>query len=168
MSTLKVESKRLSLTQGKVALVDAKDFEHLMQWNWYAHYHKGHDRWEARRNSSRLDGERRVIRMHRYLLGEPEGVEIDHKNGNALDNRRVNLRVCTTSQNQMNRGTQKNNSSGFKGVSFNRNAGKYTATIRKQGKLYYLGLFEDPEEAARAYDRKARELHGEFAKLNFA
>lgn len=97
---------------------------------------------------------------------------IDHKNGNGLDNRRSNLRFCTNAQNQHNQrkwGSRSGKplSSRYKGVSWHRR-GHWRAKIQAQGKRRYLGQFQSEEAAARAYDRAARELHGEFAVLNFS
>jgi len=105
--------------------------------------------------------------MHRLLIHAPKGMEVDHINGNGLDNRICNLRICTRSQNQINKGLQKNNTTGYKGVSFIKKHRKYRATIRINGKSMYLGEFESAKGAAFAYDNKAKELFGNFAKLNF-
>ena len=114
--------------------------------------------------------------LSRLLMGDPKGMLVDHINGDTMDNRRSNLRVCSKGENGRNRKTQsKNNTSGFKGVSYigkgpdmiNELSRPWQAYINYNKKRYYLGRFVTPEEAARAYDAKALELHGEFARLNF-
>ncbi len=97
--------------------------------------------------------------------GCPNGKVVDHIDHDTLDNQRINLRICTRSQNGMNR--KKDSGIKFKGVTFHKRAGKFMAQIYMNGKKYYLGVFETPEEAAMVYDKKARELHGEFALTNF-
>jgi hypothetical protein len=92
-------------------------------------------------------------------------IQIDHINSNKLDNSPINLRLATKSNNQHNRGKPKNNKSGFKGVSWNVKAMKFTASIRNKGTKLYLGSYETPEEAYSVYCAKALELHGEFANL---
>jgi hypothetical protein len=92
---------------------------------------------------------------------------VDHINGNGLDNRMVNLRVCTAAQNSRNRKPRKGSLSGYRGVSFYKNYQKWVAQIMYDGVKYYLGYFSDPKEAALAYDAKARELHGDYARVNF-
>ena len=91
---------------------------------------------------------------------------VDHINQDPLDNRRQNLRLATRSQNAANLGPYANNTSGYKGVDFNR--GKWRARITQDGVRYFLGTFDTAEDAARAYDQKALELFGEFASLNFS
>jgi hypothetical protein len=95
-------------------------------------------------------------------------MQIDHVNKNTLDNRRSNLRVCTVSENQMNRGKQKNNSTGFKGVNVDKRCKrkKYRAKIAANKKTYYLGNFEKLREAGAAYEKAARQRHGKFARVN--
>ena len=101
-----------------------------------------------------------------------KGFVIDHKNGEPLDNRRLNLRYATTGQNSQNRVQSgiragKKMSSRFKGVVWRKDMGKWRSTIRCEKKVYYLGYYDSEIEAARAYDKKALELHKEFANLNF-
>lgn len=91
---------------------------------------------------------------------------LDHINQDKLDNRIENLRPATRAQNAHNRTSYKGSSSKFKGVSWHKYRNKYQASIRKNGKQYYLGIFDNAKDAARAYDKKAIELFGEFASLN--
>jgi AP2 domain/HNH endonuclease len=151
------------LTRGQFTLVDDEDFEGLMQWKWHIFYSRNNA--YARRNVNRPKV--RAIFMHRQILGVSGGCYVDHINGDSLDNRRANLRPCTTSQNICNRGKTRKNTSGFKGVSWRKADRRWTASIRLRGQDYYLGHFPTPLHAALAYDKAARELHGEFAKPNF-
>lgn len=150
--------KTIPLTQGKIALVDDADYELVMRFKWSAHCIKG--KFYAVTNSGRLH-------MHRLISGVP-GRNVDHKNGDGLNNQRFNLRPSTTSQNGMNRGKQRNNTSGFKGVT---RSGKKTqpwmAQIKLNRKLIHLGCHKTAEAAARAYDVRASVLFGAFAVLNF-
>ena len=106
--------------------------------------------------------------MHREILGitDPK-INVDHLDGDGLNNQRSNLRVCTDSQNGANRGKQKNNKSGYKGVHWNKKTKKWAAQIQYHKKVLNLGYYSDIIEAAKAYDKKALELFGEFARLNF-
>jgi hypothetical protein len=110
-------------------------------------------------------------RAHRiiYLLAfgvDPSDKEIDHIDGDGLNNDPANLRLATRSENLRNRGANKNNTSGFKGVRSNKQTGRWRAEIGLHGKLLHLGLFDTPEEAHAAYVRAAKELHGEFARAS--
>lgn len=104
--------------------------------------------------------------LHRLIMGEPEGLEVDHRNGDGLDNRRQNLRVATHAQNLANQRLSAANTSGFKGVSFDRTRPNkpWAAYIKHGGRKLFLGRHETREAAAAAYDAKARELFGEFAR----
>lgn len=156
--------KSITLTQGKTALVDDGDYSQINQRKWKAK--KGRNgNWYAERQN----GHGKFITMHRLIMNAPLGVIVDHINGNGLDNRRENLRLCTNAQNLMNRGAQRNNTTGYKGVTWDRRekVKKYCAQIKFHKKTLRLGYFKTPEEAARVYDAKARELFGEFAVLNF-
>jgi len=104
--------------------------------------------------------------MHRLIMQPPEGMVVDHIDGNGLNNRRSNLRICTPHQNSFNQ-PQRPGTSRFKGVSFRRDCGKWDVQIRMKGKALHLGLYEDEEQAAHVYDCKAVELYGRFAYLNF-
>lgn len=105
------------------------------------------------------------IYLHKLLYSDIN--KIDHINGNKLDNRSCNLRPCTRSQNKANSRKQSDNTTGFKGVVFRKETEKFQAAIRANGIRYHIGTFETPIDAAKAYDKKAIELFGEYAKLNF-
>ncbi len=104
--------------------------------------------------------------MHRLLIKIPNGFQIDHIDGNGLNNQKLNLRIATASQNQINRGKQKNNTSGFKGVFGRKDKNKWRAQIKFHGKTKHLGYADDKIEAARIYNKAAVERFGEFARLN--
>jgi len=106
------------------------------------------------------DGRYRDVKLHRFIMEVPPGLLVDHINGNHLDCRRRNLRICTTAENTRNEPILKTNTTGFRGVSRKKN--KYRAQICYMGKSIALGVYNTPEEAAYAYSRKARELFGEF------
>ena len=105
-----------------------------------------------------------TVPLHRHITNCPKGMHVDHINGNVLDNRLSNLRICTPSQNQANSKLPKNNTSGYKGVS--KNGDGWKAKIRVDYAYYYLGTFLTKEEAARAYNAAAIKYFGEFARLN--
>jgi len=154
--------KRIPLTKGKFALVDDDDFERLNRHKWYASCPK----WTS--YAARRDSNRKVVRMHRIIMNTPPGLFTDHINGNGLDNRKCNLRVCTLSQNNRHRRKGAGpTSSRFKGVSIRRPTNNWQAAICFNSKDINLGYFEDEIEAAKAYDAKARELFGEYALTNF-
>ena len=104
--------------------------------------------------------------LAKFIMPETE-LEIDHKNCDYFNNQKSNLRVATHHQNMMNRGIPENNTSGFKGVVRHKRAKKYQAQIMFKKENIYLGLHKTKIDAAMAYDRKAIELFGEFASLNF-
>lgn len=105
--------------------------------------------------------------VHRVVMNAKRGESVDHINMNKLDCRKANLRIATKSQNLANRGPAKHNKSGFKGVYFCRQTGRYRAEIRFNNQRVKIGRFDTAEAAARAYDTAALEMHGEFARLNF-
>ncbi len=156
--------KIIALTQGQNTKVTAADHPWLNQWNWCAHWNKNASsfyvvRWEN------IKGRRYMIQMAREILGCGPSEEADHKNRDSLDNRRNNLRKATHSQNSSNQGISSDNTSGFKGVRWNK--GRWQAYITHKGIFINLGRFDSKQEAALVYDYAARKLHGEFAVLNF-
>ena len=176
----------------KVALIDDEDYEKVMSAlgprskKWYAQCPPGATHYA-------FTGSRRVT-MHRVVMDAPKGMDVDHINGDTLDNRKQNLRLCTQSQNSMNKKLRSDSRSGFKGVYEKPTPWKYKYVSKKTGEVSIreympkkpfqayiadpntpakrkrhirLGYYATKEEAARAYDKKAKELHGEFARLNF-
>jgi hypothetical protein len=119
--------------------------------------------------SVKNNGKRTTMKLHRLIMGLDFGDkrEIDHIDMNKLNNRRSNLRICDTAENGRNKKLRVDNTSGFKGVCFNKRANKWCASIRHQGRSIHIGLFSTPEDAAQAYDTKARELFGSYGRFNF-
>jgi len=104
------------------------------------------------------------VYLHRLIIGANRGETVDHINGNTYDNRRENLRICSKSQNGFNRGPNKNNLAGFKGVQLRSDKKKWMARINVMGKAFYLGCFDTKELASEAYKEASKRLHGEFGK----
>lgn len=154
--------RHIPLTRGLYAIVDDDDYEWLDQWKWYAHQSRYH--LYARRCFKQNEGgNTKGIFMHRQILGSPENLQVDHVNGNGLDNQRVNLRVATNGENQRNQQKKDPNaSSRFKGVSYYKRDGVWIAQI---GSIY-LGRFASEKDAATAYNEAAIEMYGGFALLN--
>jgi hypothetical protein len=154
--------KTIPLTKGKEALVDDDDYEECMEMRWCAKL-SNHTVWYAARTETDEHG-RYDLYLHNFIMQPRDGERIDHIDRDGLNCQRHNMRVATWSQNSANRILP--NSSGFRGVSLTPQ-GRYRAVIRKDGLLRSIGTYNTAEEAARAYDKKARELHGEFATVNF-
>jgi hypothetical protein len=157
--------KLIALTRGLNAIVDAIDYEWLMQWPWYADFTKW--TYYAARNSSGTPKHRRMHREIAERMGFVNPNEVDHVDRNGLNNRRLNLRPCVSYLNKGNLGKSIANTSGYKGVSFHKQSGRWRSYITKNDKFVHLGLFSNVREAALAYDTAAREYFGEFALLNF-
>ena len=153
--------REIELTQGKVALVDDEDYERVSAYVWTAAKGEG-DYWYAYRK----DGTE-SIRLHRFILGIDDEREVDHIDRDALNCQRYNMREATRTQNARNRIVpQTEGGSGYRGVQSFRD--RWRAHIQiAPGNRKHIGLYDTPEEAARAYDAMAREHHGEFAVLNF-
>lgn len=156
--------KRIKLTQNKNALVDDEDFDFLSQWKWTLR--NGYAARSIYLGGGRKNQKSKSIYMHRLVRKVPSTLEVDHINGNKLDNRKVNLRKVTSSQNKCNRPLQRNNSSGLRGVIWNKQRGKWMAQIKSKNQYHYLGLFTEKKDAALAYNKKAVEFFGNFARPN--
>ena len=156
-------SKEIPLTQNQVAIVDDDVFESINQYHWYATFKS--KTWYAARSLPRRDGKKNVY-LHRIIMQAGSEETVDHIDGNGLNCQRVNLRICTHEQNLHNAGPNRDNTSGYKGVVWLKNAHKWLAQIRGAGGHHYLGRYATAEEAAEAYNRAALKYHGEFARLN--
>ncbi len=156
--------KQIQLTQGRCALVDDDDFEWLNQWKWCVHKTK-YNVYAERRLTLKESILKPKVRMHRIILGATKDVQVDHRNGIGIDNQRVNLRICTPAQNTYN-SKAKGGLSNYKGVHLYRDGRTWVTKISCNGKSIHLGYHKIEENAALAYNKKARELFGEFARLN--
>jgi hypothetical protein len=162
-------AKEIELTKGKKALVDDSDFDWLIESKWHF-TNTGY----AGTNKLMSHG-CETQTMHRAILDAPQGFDVDHINGNKLDNRPCNLRLATRRQNLLSKSKRKDSKMKYKGVMYVKPSATmlqperkkpYLATIRMEGKRKFLGYFTTQEEAALAYNKAAMELHGEFARLN--
>lgn len=153
--------KQIPLTQGKFALVDDEDYGFLNQWKWYAYKNGGS--FYARRTDYST-GKRKGVLMHRLIAqASDSSVFVDHKDGNGINNQRLNIRVCTKAENSRNRGHQKNSASGVKGVVWDAKRKKWVAYIKLNGKSKNIGGFDDISQAEAAYHGAAKQLFGEYA-----
>lgn len=157
--------KEIYTSRGVRILVDDEDYETLNRWSWRV-IAKGY----AARSVYDPSKKRGVNRyLHRELMNLEPGDKacVDHINGDKLDNRKANLRICTTQQNGWNRGAAAHNASGFKGVFWNKTQRKWNAYIRIDNRPLYLGSFADARDAHDAYCVAAAKYFGEFARGSF-
>lgn len=160
---------RIPLTRSQFAVVDEEDLSKVEHLRWYAI--SGAYTSYAGHACRRQNGRQIHLRMHRVILGSPQGVEVDHINGDGLDNRRKNLRLCSHTENVRNSRSYRG-ASVYKGVGRNtytsvRGWRKWVAKIRVNKHLLWLGTFDTEADAARAYDCAAQKHFGEFARPNF-
>ena len=157
--------KEIQLANNKgVVLVDDQDYEQLLKNRWWLY---GYGTTDYALTSVKVDGKWKNIRMHRMLTNAPNGMDVDHINHNGLDNQRNNLRICTRQQNSRNARPQKGYTSRFKGVCWDKDRNKWVSHIASGCGFKKIGRFDSEIEAGEAYDKKAVELFGEFACVNF-
>ena len=147
--------KEIILKGGKSALIDDLDVDSILPFRWV--YRQGGYA------STRING--RAVHLHRFILNAPEDKEVDHKNGNGLDNRRLNLRLCSHAENMQNRKTHKNNTSGHKGIWLDRRCGKWVATIQCDGERKRLGSSFDKKELIVLRQKAEKELYKDFQRI---
>lgn len=157
--------KKIPLSQGKYAIVDAGDYDFLNQFKW-CYFNAGYAGRNQYMGGGRKNQVAKAIYMHRLVTSALVGMDVDHINGNGLDNRKENLRVVTHAENLMN-SKSRGGTSKFKGVYWNVRDNIWVARITKNYKGIHIGYFKTEIEAAMAYDQKAKELFGEIATLNF-
>ena len=147
----------------KIVLIDDCMYDELNRYKWYLSKYRNY----ATRSHT-AKGKKNTIYMHRIILGLSfkDKKHSDHINGNGLDNRFSNLRICTNQQNMYNKGISSRNTSGFKGVCWKTRDEKWESKITKEGKRIALGHYDCPVEAAKSYNKAAIKYHGKFAKLN--
>lgn len=152
-------SKKIPLSQGKFALVDNDDFEKVSCFKWsYTHGYA--------RRIEKIDGIKKLVYLHRFIIAPKDDYVTDHINGDKLDNRKQNLRVCLQSENLMNRKLRGNSKSGFKGVYWNKEKKKWHSQVSFMGQRISGKYFSKKEDAAKDYNTNALKLCPEFSKLN--
>ncbi len=155
-------SKEIELTQGYKAIVDDADYECLNKMKWCVSECKGG--YLSAMTNAPSGVKPRTIKMHRLITKAMVGQDVDHINGNSLDNRSCNLRLCNRSQNLCNHHKRRAGVSGYTGVSPHGNSGRWRAYVNKNGRQLHCGYFDTAIEAAKERDRVAKIIHGEFFK----
>lgn len=158
-------TREIPWSRGYVALIDDADYDAVTSPGKWSACTPSPNTVYATRQFRYADGSKKMVLLHRFLM--PGVPMIDHRNGNGLDNRRVNLRPATKGQNSANTRMRPKNTSGYRGVTYHKQTGKWVAQIGGAETHRYLGLHSDIVAAAKAYDEAAREMYGEFAVLNF-
>jgi hypothetical protein len=157
---IEVDVAYVTLTKGYEAIIDAADVPLVEGWNWYASVNGNAVYGKTKKGSKGV-----TITMHRVIMGNPDGFEIDHIDGNGLNNRKSNLRLATHCENNRNRKINKNNTSGFKGVTWDNKTAKWRAKIMLNYVTRSLGYFDTPAAAYAAYVAASEKLHGEFGRV---
>ena len=158
--------KEIPLTQGRAAIVDDEDYEGLIKNKWHFRDVKSEFRIGYACRSVRLEGGKRIIMMHRQVmgLGWDTSIQVDHIDGNGLNNQKSNLRICNNSENHMNQRPPRHNTSGFIGVSFDQRSGRYVAYINVNRKRFHGRSFETFEEAKAVRMEMEIKHFGEFRR----
>ncbi len=159
MKYIKTGRKRSDVKRRWNVMVDDEDYNLLNQFYWSV------DKDGTVTSSLKGKLKKRII-LARFLLNPPDNLEIDHIDGNRLNNQRSNLRFATSNQNKMNRGPRKDNTSGYKGVSWHKQRSKWTVRIKANGKYLSLGLYDNKIDAAKVYNKSAIKYFGDYAWLN--
>ena len=148
--------KEIILSKGAVAIVDDEDYEYLNDISWHL----------SSTGYAHTTVSRRHFSMHKMIMRADRIQLVDHINGDPLDNRKVNLRLATHTENMCNRKMDKRNKSGYRGVCWNKKDKKFKVTIQHNNCQIHLGMYSDILEAAQSYNKAAIKYHGEFARLN--
>lgn len=156
--------KVISLTKNKFTFIDDEDFERVNKYKWHTN-EKAKGIFYASRKPY-INGKYETVALHRFITDCPKGMEIDHIDGNGLNNQKKNLRICTHTENCRNIKVRKTSKSGYKGISWDKENLKWRANIQYEGKYLNLGRFDKIEEAIEKYNNTAEKLFGSFAKLN--
>jgi len=160
-SNIQNQTPRLiPLTRGQFAIVDAEDYPRLGRFIWFVEG-RPNNYYAVRKENGKS------IKMHRQILNAPDHLVVDHIDHNGLNNRKINLRLCTFAENCRNLRSSRHKTSRYKGVCWNKRNKKWAAAIKCNNKTYHLGYFKDEIEAAKAYDGAAKKYHGRFASCNF-
>ena len=155
-----MQAIEISLSQNLKALIDEEDYPLVSKYIWHAY--KSKNTWGAATHPSR----NKSISLHRLIMSCPKGMCVDHINGNGLDNRRENLRICTIAENNRNRvRMQKNNISGFRGVFWEKSCKKWRSQISINNKNVHLGIFKNIEDAYNKYCEASKRYYGEFSPI---
>lgn len=155
---------KLKLNNGEFALIDKEDFERVSKFNWGISKRKNYNyvvRWDF------INGKRKAVYLHRFIMNCPKGMVVDHIFGDTFDNRKSKMRICTHQQNGFNQKTQtRKKSSIYKGVHWNERGQIWISSTKLNKKYVYIGSFKKEKDAARAYNKKVKELFGVFSCLN--
>ena len=151
----------VTLTKGYEAIIDADDVPIVAGWNWCAEV-RPHTIYARRNDHS--NGRAKTIFLHRVIMSNPESLDIDHISGDGLDCRRSNMRTATRAENMFNMKIKPSNKSGFKGVHWNKEKGKWQARITVNYKGKHLGYFADPKDGHHAYIKASAQYHGAFGR----
>ena len=159
MKHIKTGKYRSDAKRKWLVMVDDDDYEYLNQFNWHTDKEGSVNSWRGSKNN-------KSVLLPRLIMKAPANLEVDHIDGNRLNNQKSNLRLATSSQNKMNRGPRKDNKSGYKGVSWHKQRNQWTARIMANGKYQHLGLFGNILDAVKTYNEAAIKYFGEFAWIN--